>query len=85
MVQANSSALLAGLAAVATARKCQNLTVPISITASNTHFKLQAPSNNVEVTDFVLNLAQPGANYTAEVLGDTPVSTFLPHPSKNWE
>ncbi|KAI1763624.1 Alpha/beta hydrolase family-domain-containing protein [Hypoxylon sp. FL1150] len=69
MVRVTSSALLAALAAGATARNCKNLTVPISITASNTQFTLEAPSDNVEVTNFALNLARPGANYTAEVLG----------------
>ncbi|KAI1210997.1 Alpha/beta hydrolase family-domain-containing protein [Annulohypoxylon truncatum] len=60
--------LLAGLAAVATARVCQNLTIPITISAQNTKFTLQAPANDIEVTNFFLNLAQPGANFTQTVL-----------------
>ncbi|KAI1458060.1 Alpha/Beta hydrolase protein [Annulohypoxylon moriforme] len=60
--------LLAGLAAVATARVCQNLTIPITISAQNTKFNLQAPANDIEVTNFFLNLAQPGVNFTQSVL-----------------
>ncbi|KAI1095741.1 Alpha/Beta hydrolase protein [Rostrohypoxylon terebratum] len=59
--------LLAGLAAVATARVCQNLTIPISISAQNAKFTLQAPANDIEVTNFLLNLAQPGMNFTQSV------------------
>ncbi|KAI0161178.1 Alpha/Beta hydrolase protein [Hypoxylon sp. FL1284] len=62
-------ALVAGLRAVATARNCQNLTIPVSVSARNTNFTLQAPSSNIEVTNFVLNIARPGANYSAEVMG----------------
>ncbi|XDG09422.1 hypothetical protein ABKA04_009037 [Annulohypoxylon sp. FPYF3050] len=59
--------LLAGLAAVATARVCQNITIPISISAQNAKFTLQAPANDIEVTNFLLNLAQPGMNFTQSV------------------
>ncbi|KAI1416738.1 hypothetical protein F5Y13DRAFT_177299 [Hypoxylon sp. FL1857] len=64
-----SSLLLASLTAVATARKCKNLTVPISISARNINFALQAPANNVDVTDFVLGYSQPGVNFTQEAIG----------------
>ncbi|KAI1770272.1 Alpha/Beta hydrolase protein [Hypoxylon cercidicola] len=67
--------LVAGLAAVAAARNCQNLIIPISISARNTYFTLQAPASNIEVTDFVLNLAQPGVNYASKVLGSSTNGT----------
>ncbi|KAI0889071.1 Alpha/Beta hydrolase protein [Annulohypoxylon maeteangense] len=60
--------LLAGFVAVATARVCRNLTVPISISAQNIKFTLQAPANDIEVTNFFLDLAQPGVNFTQSVL-----------------
>ncbi|CAJ2513492.1 Uu.00g016110.m01.CDS01 [Anthostomella pinea] len=50
------------------ARQCHNLTIPVSISARNGLFNLTAPSNNIEVTDFILNQAQPGKNYTEAVL-----------------
>ncbi|KAI1377640.1 Alpha/Beta hydrolase protein [Hypoxylon crocopeplum] len=68
--------LLAGLAGVATARNCKNLTVSLSLSALNTNFALQAPANDIDVTDFVLNLAQPGMNYSQEVLSTS--NQFIP-------
>ncbi|KAI0387769.1 Alpha/Beta hydrolase protein [Hypomontagnella monticulosa] len=62
------SLLITGLAAVATARNCKDLTVPISISALNANLKLQAPGTQVDVTNFILNLAQPGMNYTEELI-----------------
>ncbi|KAI0899833.1 Alpha/Beta hydrolase protein [Annulohypoxylon nitens] len=59
--------LLTGLVAGAMARVCQNLTIPISISAQNAKFTLQAPGNDIEVTNFLLNLAQPGMNFTQSV------------------
>ncbi|KAI1102804.1 Alpha/Beta hydrolase protein [Jackrogersella minutella] len=60
--------LLSGFAAVATARKCQNITVPISLSALNTKFAIAAPTTNIAVTNFILNVTQPGVNYTQSVL-----------------
>lgn len=75
MVQSTLYTLLsAALTAVATARKCQNLTVPISISARNTNFSLQAPATNVEVSDFILNFSQPGMNFTEQALGPNAAS-----------
>ncbi|KAI2472994.1 Alpha/Beta hydrolase protein [Annulohypoxylon bovei var. microspora] len=62
------SVLLAGLAAVATARHCQNLTIPVTLSAQNIKFTLQAPANDIEVTNFFLNLAEPGVNFTQSVV-----------------
>ncbi|XXG98410.1 uracil permease [Hypoxylon texense] len=76
MVQITLPALLASLAAVAAAKNCMNLTVPISIAARNARFTLQAPASNIEVTDFTLNLAQPGVNYTAKVLSNGTEGPF---------
>lgn len=60
--------LLAGFAATATARQCHNLTVPLCLSARNAVFDLEAPVTNVDVADFVLDLAQPGHNLTDELL-----------------
>ncbi|KAF2673752.1 alpha/beta-hydrolase [Microthyrium microscopicum] len=76
-----------GLVALTTAKKCSNITVPISISARNGVFNLSAPANNIEATNFVLNLAQAGQNYSATLLsgyqtvsGDYNISTTLCHP-----
>ncbi|KAI9692423.1 MAG: hypothetical protein M1822_006654 [Bathelium mastoideum] len=53
---------------LATARKCQNVTVPVSISARQGIFNLKAPASNIEVTDFILNATQQGVNATKEIL-----------------
>ena len=50
------------------ARQCQNITVPVSISARNGVFGVSAPQSNIEVTNFILNLSRQGHNYTQEVL-----------------
>lgn len=62
------AAVTAALAGVALARKCQNITVPVTITARNSVFNLAAPANNIEVTNFILDLTQQGANYPATIM-----------------
>lgn len=60
-----SLALVAGLA---TARKCQNITVSVSITARNGVFDVEPAQNNIEVTNFILDGTQQGHNATVQVL-----------------
>lgn len=72
MTQVSLYSLLAmGLAATVSARQCRNLTFPITISARNGLFdKSVAPDTGMNVTDFVLNLVQPGRNLTADLLQD---------------
>ncbi|KAI5868409.1 hypothetical protein GGS23DRAFT_28231 [Durotheca rogersii] len=74
MVQANHHAslslLVAAFAAVARARSCQDVAVPISISARNTNFALSPPTSDSEVTSFILNLAQAGKNSAAAIVSD---------------
>ena len=58
------------LAAVASAKKCQELTVPVQVSARNGVFDTAAltPHTEIDITNFALNLAQQGANYTQSVL-----------------
>jgi len=60
--------LLITSVAAASARDCRDITVPIAISARNGVFSLKAPSTNIDVTNFILNSFQVGANYTAKVL-----------------
>ncbi|KAG8425970.1 hypothetical protein J3459_008569 [Metarhizium acridum] len=62
------SGLILTLAAVASARHCQNITVPVSISSRNGVFDLAPPSTNIEVTNLFLRTAWPGNNGTASVL-----------------
>lgn len=59
---------------VVTGRKCQDIVVPVSISARNGVFDLAAPGNNIDLTNFILDLAQLGANYSQAVLGGVSVS-----------
>lgn len=61
--------LLASLMTTA-ARQCQNLTFPIDISAQNGKFNLRTPSNNVEVTNFILDLTRPKHNLSKELFID---------------
>ncbi|KAI1657951.1 alpha/beta-hydrolase [Daldinia decipiens] len=70
-----SSLLLASLAAVVSARNCKNLMIPLSLSAQNMDFTLKAPSNDIEVTNFVLNSGQAGVNYADEILSETKYRT----------
>ncbi|ORY55857.1 Alpha/Beta hydrolase protein [Pseudomassariella vexata] len=68
--------LLVGSATIAGARRCTELTVPVNVSSRNGIFDLEAPSNKVAVTDFVLNLARQGHNYSNELLlGYTTMSS----------
>lgn len=59
---------LAALVSIGEAAKCQNLTIPISISARNGVFDLAAPSSSIESTNFALDLSQQGKNYTKAIL-----------------
>ncbi|KAH0598446.1 hypothetical protein MHUMG1_03744 [Metarhizium humberi] len=56
------------LAAVASARQCQNITVPVSISSRNGVFDMAAPFTDIDVTNLFLRMAWPGNNGTANVL-----------------
>ncbi|KAK4550470.1 hypothetical protein LTR36_000049 [Oleoguttula mirabilis] len=63
-----TTAAVAALAAVASARQCQNITVPVQVSARNGKFNQTTPVTDIDVEDFILNLTQQGTNYTASVL-----------------
>ena len=57
--------LLLAAAATAQARKCTDLTIPVTISARNILFgKQKIPATNFDVTSFTLNLTEAGVNYT---------------------
>ncbi|KJZ70389.1 hypothetical protein HIM_10233 [Hirsutella minnesotensis 3608] len=63
-----SSALLLGLASAAVAKHCQNITVPLTISARNGVFNMETPKTEIQVTNFILDLTAQGQNYTAKVI-----------------
>ncbi|KAF2237155.1 hypothetical protein EV356DRAFT_442255 [Viridothelium virens] len=60
--------LLALTLGTTTARKCQNITVPIDISARVGIFNIQAPASDIDTTNFFLNDTQQGHNFTQEIL-----------------
>ena len=54
----------------ATAKRCQNFTIPVEISARNGVFGISIPQTGIEVTDFVLNFSSQGANYSQSILQD---------------
>ncbi|KAI6800507.1 hypothetical protein KC332_g9633 [Hortaea werneckii] len=64
-----SAAVIAAFAGIASARQCQNLTIPVELSARNGNFPGQeVTETDIEVTNFILNLSQQGNNYTEQVL-----------------
>lgn len=68
MIRTSITAAAAAFIGSASAMTCTNITVPVDLSARNGVFNISAPQNNIEVTDFILNNAQQGANYTKAVL-----------------
>ena len=54
------SLALFSLLAAASARKCTNITVPVSLTSENTEFGIETPLSKIDVTNFIINLARQG-------------------------
>ncbi|KAG5994240.1 hypothetical protein E4U54_003157 [Claviceps lovelessii] len=69
-MKARSLVLLPAFAALSTAMKCWNMTIPISISARNPVFDLKPPTTEIEVTALFLDLSRPGNNATAQYLKD---------------
>jgi len=68
MTKASITAAVAAFISSAAAMHCTNLTVPVELSARNGVFDYEAPQNDIEVTDFILNNSQQGSNYTAKLL-----------------
>ncbi|KAL9079173.1 MAG: hypothetical protein Q9157_001924 [Trypethelium eluteriae] len=68
--------LLALTLGTTTARKCQNITVPIDISARVGIFNIQAPASDIDTTNFFLNDTQQGHNFTQEILEGTAVDQY---------
>lgn len=84
-----SFAAVSLLATAATARQCKNLTIPITASARNGVFSVDAPATNIDVTNFILNLGQQGGNYSEKVLesyttysGDYKIAATYCEPDK---
>lgn len=61
-------AALTALTSVTNAANCQNLTIPVSVSARNGVFNLANPATNIDSIDFSLDLSRQGHNLTQELL-----------------
>ena len=61
----------------ALARQCQEITVPVTISAEIATYNLDIPSNNVEVTDFFVRANQQGGDFGSEILTGVRTPTRL--------
>lgn len=52
---------------IASARKCQDVVVPVSLTSQNAVFNLEPRTTGIEVTDFYLKLARQPGSYVSEI------------------
>ncbi|QDS74961.1 hypothetical protein FKW77_004889 [Venturia effusa] len=84
-----SAIALTALATLAEARQCQNLTIPLQVSARQGKYNLKAPSDDIAVTNFILDLTRQGHNYTNEALagyqtvsGSYKIAATLCHPDK---
>lgn len=68
MIRTSITAAAAAFIGSASAMTCTNITVPVDLSARNGVFNISAPQNNIEVTNFILDNTQQGANYTEAVL-----------------
>ncbi|CAM1505140.1 Fc.00g107770.m01.CDS01 [Cosmosporella sp. VM-42] len=62
-----TSSIFFALIAAASARRCKDITVPVSLTATNAVFDLKAPTTKIEVSNLFLNIARQGSNYPASI------------------
>jgi hypothetical protein len=63
-----SAIALIALVTLGEARHCQNLTIPVSVSARQGVYNLTTPADNIAVTNLILNLSRQGHNYSNEVL-----------------
>ena len=55
MTKFTSGLVLSGLTALASARSCTNVTVPVTISARNANFSMDVPVDNIQTRNFLLN------------------------------
>jgi hypothetical protein len=70
MKTVSTATLLAGLTTIGitSARKCQDLLIPIQVQARVAVFNASVPLTDIDATNFVLNMVQAGHNLTTQFL-----------------
>ncbi|KAH8675429.1 hypothetical protein BX600DRAFT_432011 [Xylariales sp. PMI_506] len=68
MVRLTLTTFFASCLALAAARNCRNITVPLTLNATNAVFSIKTPQTNLEVEDLVWNIAIGSAGYIGSIL-----------------
>ena len=65
-----TTAALAAVVGLASAKTCRDMTVPVTISARNGKYDQEklTPQNNIDVTNFILMQSRQGTNYSMEAL-----------------
>ena len=64
----SSVTLLAAVVGTVTAKKCMNMTVPVTISARNAVYDVLIPSTNLEAITFAQNFTKQGSNFSETIL-----------------
>ncbi|KAH6688583.1 Alpha/Beta hydrolase protein [Plectosphaerella plurivora] len=59
--------LVLSLASLAFARKCQDFVVEVDLSAQNVVFNLETPKTNIDVTNYITNMAKHSVNYAESI------------------
>ena len=60
--------VICSLLATVAAKQCVNITIPVNVSGRNGVFNVEVPNNNLEVTEFALNLTNANGNFTEAAL-----------------
>lgn len=77
-----ASVLVASLVALASAKKCTELKIPVDITAKNTVFDYKPEDSEISVTDFFLRLTRQGDNYPGTLMKGVSLGFWVCNPKK---
>lgn len=79
------AAALLALATAVTARKCQNLSIPISISATNTAFNLPPPATEIDVTNILIGITQDRTNFFNSIVIGVSSPVHLQTNNRVWK
>ncbi|KAK6206846.1 hypothetical protein QIS74_13334 [Colletotrichum tabaci] len=75
MTRLNATLSVLSLAAMVAARKCQELTIGLDVSATNQVFNLATPKTDIDVTNILLELTKQGGSFVSDITtGEAQVS-----------
>ncbi|GJC91444.1 ctr copper transporter family protein [Colletotrichum higginsianum] len=67
MTRLSTTLSVLGLAAMVAARKCQELTIGLDVSATNQVFNLATPKTDIDVTNILLELTKQGGSFVSDI------------------